>query len=397
MNPGCSQRRVKDIVLDFTNGELAIPDYQREYCWQHNQAQHFIGRTLKIGHVLGAITTYTLLNGTTVFLQDGLQRVTTLRNAQETPSKFGLSEEDVKILRSCDLSQQAMIYESHDEARQDFQHLNQGLGLIAYEKYRGDLEKDDAGKRLYGHIRTNVNDLSIQKAGCSRASAQCRKKAGQLHRNSLGLFYQHCTSHTETQLYVKSENSLKVQIERRVRVWLDNNLQDWENKANKFIRNLERVNALLEEKTSRYTPKQWDLTAVRSLYAANIYAHNIGCTTDYFDELVDWFVFQNVNRKKWSARFDVDVEGTKTPFRMDQVSLKWLPHIETLGGPKIVVAKRVKSFVARAGYDESHITPHADGGTETFSEPSITNRARGRLQVDVGDEFVEVQSIQNDT
>lgn len=381
MNPGPSTRIVKDIVADYQLGELTNPDYQREYVWNLKKAMHFLTRTKTLGHVLGVITTYRLRGGSTNFLQDGRQRVTTLSRAIQRPADYGLSKEDVEAIRLAQVSQQSMIYESHDDARLDFQHLNDGVGLIPYEKYRGDLECNEAGKQLYEMVRDKVDELSTGMAGISRSSEHSRKKAGQLHRNSLGLFYQYATRHRDLQLYAKSERSLNDQIERRVRQWLDNNSSDWKSKVDNFIRTLERVNALLSDKTKSHPAKRWDMTAVRAMYSANLYCRNVGCPSDAFDSLVDWFVSANVPRKTWSARYEIDVNGTPTPVRMDQVSLRWLEKVEAAGGPAVVAPKRVKRIVAPAGYDESHVIPHADGGVETIVEPAITNRARGRQAI----------------
>lgn len=378
MNIGPSTRIVRDIVADYKAGELTNPDYQREYVWNAKKAAHFLLRTKRLGHVLGVITTYRLSGGSTNFLQDGRQRVTTLMRAIDRPTEYGLTKDDVDAIRAAQVSQQSMIYDSHDEARLDFQHLNDGVGLIPYEKYRGDLECDEAGRTLYELVRTKVDELSTSVAGISRSSEHSRKKAGQLHRNSLGLFFQYATRHRDLQLYAKSERSLNDQIERRVRGWLNENQDDWRTKVETFIRTLERVNALLSEKTKAFHAKRWDMTAVRALYSAHLYCRNVQCHSDVFDELVGWFVAANVTRKTWSARYEVDVNGTPTPIRMDQVSLRWLERVQGAGGPAAVAKKRVKNVVAPAGYDESHVTPHADGGTETFVEPAITNRARGR-------------------
>lgn len=378
MNSGPSTRFVKDIVADFRSKELVEPDYQREYVWGSKQAKHFLSRTKQLGHVLGVITTYRLLGGNTNFLQDGLQRVTTLMRAIDSPAEYGLTKEDVDCIRGAQVSQQSMIYESHDVARMDFQHLNSGVGLIPYEKYRGDLESDDQGKSLYAMLRAKVSELSVNLAGISRSTEFGRKKNGQLHRNSLGLFFQYVTRHTDTVLYAKSERSLDEQIERRVRQWLDDNSIDWRLKVDGFVRMLERVNATLAEKTTAVESKRWDMTAVRAMYSAATYCRNVGCTADVFDSLVDWFVECSRSRKTWSARFEVDVNGEPTVVRMDQVSLRWLDRVSESGGPDIACRKRTKRFVARAGYDESHVTPHADGGTETVSEPATANRARGR-------------------
>jgi hypothetical protein len=302
--------------------------------------------------------------------------------ALDNPAEYALSKEDVAVISLAQVSQQSMSYESHDEARLDFQHLNDGIGLIPYEKYRGDLERDDAGRELYAAIRNTVDSLSVSLAGLSRSSEHGRKKAGQLHRNSLGLFFQYAKGHRDLQLYAKSERSLNDQIERRVRAWLDENMDSWKDRVQAVIRTLERVNALLSEKTKSHPARRWDLTAVRAMYSANIYCKNVGCVSDVFDGLVNWFVACNVQRKTWSARYEVLVEGTPVTVRMDQASLKWLDRVQSAGGPAVVVSKRTRNYVAPAGFDDSHVTPHADGGTETIIEPSISNRARGRRPIE---------------
>ena len=382
MSIGASTRLAKDIVQDYRVRDLIDPDYQREYVWSPKKAFHFLRRTISLEHVLGVITTYKLKGGSTKFLQDGRQRITTLMRAIENPSLYGLTKEDVLILQNANVSHQSMEYESHDDARLDFQHLNDGIGLVPYEKYRGDLERDIAGKEMYELIRVKLDDLSVGMAGISRSSDHGRKKAGQLHRNSLGLFYQYASRHKEIQLYAKSERSLNDQIERRVRIWLDQNLSDWRSKADAFIQTIERVNAILRTKTDSHPAKRWDLTAVRALYSAHFYSKNNGLSSDFFMSLVEWFVASNTLRKTWAARFEVVVHGQPVVVRMDQMSLRWLERVKDAGGPAFVIPKRERRYIAQAGFEDSHIIPHADGGTETIVEPAITNRARGRRPIE---------------
>lgn len=381
MSNGPATRYVTDVVRAYQVKELIDPEYQREYLWGHKKALHFLERTRLLGHVLGVITTYRLKDGTTNFLQDGKQRVTTLMMAIERPIDFGLSKDELGVISSAQVSQQSMTYDSHDEARLDFQHLNDGVGLIPYEKYRGDLERDDAGKSLYQFVRSRVDDLSVGMAGISRSSEHGRKKAGQLHRHSLGLFYKYATKHDALPLYAKSERCINDQIERRVRLWLDENANDWRHDGECFIRALENVNAVLRHATRDYEQKRWDMTAVRALYSASLHCKNIGCTSDVFANLVEWYVLANVNRRQWPSRYEIDLDGSPTEFRLDQVSMKWLDRVQSLGGPAIERTKRTKGAVAPAGYDSSHVIPHADGGTETFTEPATINRARGRNPV----------------
>lgn len=378
MNGGPSTRFARDLVSDYSSGELRDPDYQREYVWTEKQAKHFLQRTLSLGHVLGVITTYQLHGGAASFLQDGKQRVTTLTRAIKQPGEYGLTKDDADRLRTAQVSQQSMVYESHDEARQDFQHLNSGVGLIPYEKYRGDLECDEIGKALYEKVRRTVHELSVDLAGVSRSTEPARKKAGQLHRHSLGLFYQFATGHKKQTLYAQSERSIDDQIESLVRAWLDKNQDGWSREIDRFICEIERINAVLREKTSPHPAKKWDLVAVRGLYAAKIYCSNLGCPSDTFSELVDWYVSKSVRRKTWAGRFDVEHDGTFTAVRINQRSISWLNKINEVGGPAIVERKRVQNLQARAGYHNSHIISHADGGNETIIEPGIPNMSRGR-------------------
>jgi hypothetical protein len=235
---------------------------------------------------------------------------------------------------------------------------------------------------LYKLVRTTVDDLSVGMAGISKSSEHGRKKAGQLNRHSLGLFYKYATRHKDIQLYAKSERNIGDQIERRVRRWLDDNRDDWQSKCDGFIRAIESVNALLSQETKSFDAKRWDMTAVRAMYSAYLHTKSLGCPSDVFVDLVRWFVASNVSRKTWSARYEIDIDGSPASFRLDQVSLQWLLRCESFGGPKVEHHKRAKRIVAPAGYDESHVVPHADGGTETFTEPAILNRSRGRRSIE---------------
>ena len=80
-------------------------------------------------------------------------------------------------------------------------------------------------------------------------------------------------------------------------------------------------------------------------------------------------------------------DGYPQLVRIDQINLKWLNRIAKVGGPELIKIKREKKIDAPAGYDESHVIPHADGGTTVFVEPSILNRARGRR---IATEMMEV-------
>lgn len=374
-------RRVVDIVTAFNNEELRVPSYQREYCWSGSKPKHFLERTITLGHVLGVITVYGLKGVNVEYLQDGLQRITTLSKAIANPDLYELCEDDVISLKKASVSYQSVTYDSHDVARQDFQYLNDGIGLVPYEKYRGDLERDNDGKKLYEDVREKTRNLVLKVSGESQASKRGRKLSGQLHRNALGLFYQCVSGHTENQIYAISERCLGNQIERRVRSWLDENILTWQQSVTDYIRALERVNALLETATKSYPAKRWDSAVIRGFYAAYFYNRNTNSTIDKFRDLIEWYVRQNESRKKWNSRFDVFYEDKQNPFRIDQVNLKWLSRVQKLGGPALEPFRRVKKILVPAGYNESHLMPHADGGEITFPEPAMLNLARGREPV----------------
>lgn len=371
-------RRVEEVVRAFKEKTLQVPEYQRSYCWTEAKAKNFLERTKQLGQVLGVITAYKLVGSHVEFLQDGLQRITTLGRVLDNPGKYDVTKEDAHLLANARICYQSMQYEDHDVARMDFQHLNDGMGLVPYEKYRGDLEKDTPGKDLYEFIRAHVMSVAFRISGESATAKPNRKLAGQLHRCSLGLFFQYVTKHRETQLYAKSERNISTQIERRVRSWLEGNRCEWENEANNFIRALERINAQLETATANHNSKRWDTAAIRGFYSAYFYISNIGCSTEKFIQLIDWYVLNNLKRSRWPSRFEVEVNGIPQSFRIDQSNLKWLSKLELLGGPEISELKRKKTIHAPAGYHESHVIPHADGGKIVVVEPAISNLQRGR-------------------
>jgi hypothetical protein len=386
VSKGSTTRLVGDLVNQYASLELADPSYQRDYCWDLKRAKAFLDRTIELGHVLGIVTVYRILEGTTWFIQDGKQRLTTLRKATENRAQYGLSEDDLSRLKSCQVSQQAMEYKSHDEARRDFQLLNQGVQLIPYEKYRGDLEIDKNGQELYEYIRNSVETLSLVATGKSCTQTNNRKRQGQLHRNALALFFQFASGHEELSLYSKSEKKPDVQIERRTRAWLEKNLSQAKKQQELFVKNIEAVNAVLSYCANRSAPnthKQFEDNAVRAFYALRTYMRNIGAPASKFEDFVQWYCNHCKKLKNWPSRFVVSEAGDE--IRFDNTNLLWVEKCVQYGAPSVSKIERTKRLVTRAGYEESHLVPHSVAGDEfpVIGEPSLVNRSRGARAVSV--------------
>jgi uncharacterized protein with ParB-like and HNH nuclease domain len=70
---------LSSIVQQFDNGDLEIPDHQREYCWTNPMPERFI-ETIMRGYPCPAIITCKGRTDLKPTLEDGRQRINTASN-----------------------------------------------------------------------------------------------------------------------------------------------------------------------------------------------------------------------------------------------------------------------------------------------------------------------------
>ncbi|OQY46555.1 MAG: hypothetical protein B6242_07465, partial [Anaerolineaceae bacterium 4572_78] len=135
------------IVQDFRKGKLKIPEHQREQAWSDEKILLWIeritgqvGEGLLSGRPLGAIATYTIIGDAnrTVWLNDGLQRLTASRLYVDNPEQFGhTSDKAEQYLKEYEIVVQHRYYLSHEVAMIEFQLMNNGTHLTPHDFYKG--------------------------------------------------------------------------------------------------------------------------------------------------------------------------------------------------------------------------------------------------------------------
>ena len=383
---------VKDAIREYENEDLVEPYYQREFVWPLKKQIDFLLYTLETRQIVMPIVTYSLTNSRTTFLQDGKQRLTTLKKAIADPERYGMQEEHVFELKNTTVSMRHCHYENHDQGRIGFQKLNENTGLAPFDLWRGEIDCSDAGRLLYEKIQFGVAHVTGKMAGTNvlhsaTNATSGKKRAGQLHRGALALFYMFESGKPTLKDILTHTNRKSEQPETKTaaliaaRNW---NEDDVERAVTTFCRYLESIVALVDDAVRRIAPndtkKVWDEQAVRAIFNAGVYVRlRDDLRTSDLVAAVEWYLAHAAGFETWKSRFDVFRDGAKRTVRMSQHNLVWLQDAAACGGPDLITKRErnVTSVRLKTGYDNSHIISANSGGVITVPENALTNRARG--------------------
>lgn len=136
-----SQVSLGQLVREYQDGILRAPDHQRDaYAWSADKQESFIRRIQQNIPAIGCFLTYQLkqndmaIGDGAIYLNDGLQRLTAVLHYYSFPEQFGRTKNEVeKELGHYMVTRQHRHYKNHMEAMVDFQAINQGTVLDAYE------------------------------------------------------------------------------------------------------------------------------------------------------------------------------------------------------------------------------------------------------------------------
>jgi hypothetical protein len=382
---GDSQRNLYEIVFDFKRGIIRIPSFQREFVWKDEKRKGFVNRLLEGKKPIGVICIYEL-NGDdarSVWLNDGLQRLSTCIELLENPVKYGFvdEEESKNLLKSYTFSVQHRTYDDHDEALQDYQDINQGTPLTPKEFYQGDITNIPNYENTWKPRIEQLNEMiksAILRCGASMSKA--RKVEHQYLRHNLELFYRMAVSDkSANDYYLGNQINGKTPIEKHFRDLLVENTVKPEN-WDEIIKQLENtLNATSAEIQDIWNVPENrglfpDAKLIRWLFDISIWRKKNNIPVDSWLDFVRKALF---HEKGKSSIY----EGRKYLISLGELSLlrrvcgvldsKMFDH-----APNRRTQKRPKN--AKPGYDMSHIIPFSLAGEgPTTMEPASINRARG--------------------
>jgi len=379
------ERSLLDTAIQLRNRLLQVPYFQRELCWDDRKIRGWF-ETVISGDAIGVIVTYQLREPVSdghypIWLADGLQRLSATLAVIESPRKYGFgfgTDQAETHAKSFDVVIQHRIYDSHLEAYQAFQNLNQGTAATPAEFYKGRITETPMGRFVYERVPEIV--LEIGAHFTKKVERRTREASGKRVRVSLALFYQYATNSSNTRLWNANSSAIRPDIddpiESRIGGWLaDRGDEEVRTSIADFRRFIEGQAALirnvLEDEKGRGAAMTVGLYL--TMLATAIWRRNVRASVEWQDALFREILKHTQGNTTTLILLDPDPRSVV--FNTCDLT-KVLAFAEEVG-LSVATPRRASAEMAR-GYDNSHHQPfsvNGDGTTEP--EPAPLNRARG--------------------
>lgn len=386
------------LVLEFDEGSISKPDFQRDYVWPMDKAKSWLEHVIS-QQAIGVIVTYQLDGGSRNFIADGLQRLTTGQRFLKNPKDFGFeftTQQAKEYLLAYRPALQHRVYPSHDAAMTAFHNLNDGTNLTAKEYFGGIMKLNEAGKVIYTRVPSIVE--SYERSLVDTRGKRGREHQDKLHRSALALFFQYISG-TETKTFW-DVTSLKI---GPVKSSVEYNLIQWITNHSKSITYIEDQIRYFEkyiaEQTALVTKIISDMgmgqrgkvvspTTMRWIFHLAIWRKNTKRSPDLYIKFLEKLLKEMSKYQTFTSRLTFTAKNEEIIFISLAASKldKLVRLCEFLDVPLDERETRRKSKPVANGYHNSHKKPfatHGDG--ETFIEPGFINRARGAKQIDDDD------------
>jgi len=387
-----------DLIDRYNRKVIIKAPHQRKLVWEDDKIRGWIKRLQGKTRPVGVILTYEIINEPVVYLNDGLQRIHYSAMYFAEPYKWGDTPAIAEInIRNIAMPRQHRYYQTHDEAVIDFQHVNLGSYLTAYEMCAGILTcmKD---YNLYESSLAEIIDcLNINEKRIIAKKTISRGQQHRLYRNAYGIFYRFLTEEKQSTTYEDIPNTQirqmtieqKQTIENKLREQIEKiTLTDFEDTIKKFTSFVERETSMIEsiwyDKLQKTRGDGISSTLYRWIMDVAIYRRNNGIPISCYED----FVLKLLLQTRGSGVFPTTSSKDGKPYNRT-VGLSRLGGLSRIC--KIIEAEDFMNFVDRpsrekgntkAGYDNSDITPYSlFGRGDVFSEPASKNRARGAKKV----------------
>jgi hypothetical protein len=203
---GDSSVNLWEMVADFRENRLVPAPHQREFVWEVAKSKDYARRWQEERDPIGVFATYQL-NDTgdlTLYLNDGLQRLSTCVDMLKDPVKyeFAHATQVENLFRAIVVTRQHRRYNNLAEAWRDFQDINRGTVPTAREYYRGFLTNLPDWKVVWESRYEQL--INIVKSSLLRLRTKPSKSRPTIHkqeRHSVSLFYRLVTDEKALKSY----------------------------------------------------------------------------------------------------------------------------------------------------------------------------------------------------
>lgn len=291
---------VKQFKGELGSGVLIKkPDHQRRYVWSKDKERGWHEDILK-GYLAPnmIILYFTFANASTLYINDGLQRLTAAMILYDNPEKYGVSKDEIcKLMSTCLVAIWTQHYESSVQIVEDFAKGQLQTQCTAYEQCYGlivcmsdyHLVYKEELDRLRSAVESNVVLLS------NNAISDERKFRHKCYRNDFGLFLRLVLNIKETKNFMTNKSVVSYKDIKRSS-YVEATLKDYLQSAGQakirqditnFKKFIKEVAGLIKSewhKTRRDDDKPGiSETLIRNLFDVAIWcqANNISLNLDY--------------------------------------------------------------------------------------------------------------------
>jgi hypothetical protein len=405
------------LIEDLLNGNLVKPEHQRDYLWPDAKRKSYINDIFNMKRQpIGVICTYQVEldngGGSPIYLNDGLQRLSTLQELKDVPTKYNRSPNEVDaILRTLKLTIQHRHYSSHTEAAKYFQGINSGTSCTPYDFYKESI----VYSKNYRAIEKSLDELFTEFDKCdarltksfTREKDAWKKGARDIYCLLHRVLVSNYSTSIEAYSYitnnqVSSTNANKEQIEHLLFKEFDSRRVDEIINAIKEVINITRSNvAMMEYAINKYndrakqynsegnlpTKKEIEYNTIeysfwRWINMSMLCCKKNGLPVNKIIEILDEVLFLTGGRNRGKYRKNKDSDDVQ--LRMAPQNLSHFYSFMKFLNIDIAKEKRIStnSKINKHSMDDSHKFNFAENGNgETFTEPASINRARGMKDV----------------
>lgn len=402
---------LSQLVRQYQSGTLRKPDHQRDAsAWDAKKQESYIRRIQNGKDSIGCFLTYQLtednehaIGDGAIYLNDGLQRLSAVMHFYNSPEDFNTTKDDaLEVLDNYQVTRQHRHYKNHMEAMVDFQAINQGTVLDAYEFGVGHLMYANNWTTIWKEEFDNWHvELSREFGRLSKIPKKRQRRGEKIKRlHDYGLLmrfvtqdgaissFKDITSNKPNPIIFKANQS----VFQRMANWINTTPASeirlaLKASANAIIADINTIQeAYIRHPFPKGTKKQdgkdvIPFASALALLEIGMYCRATNRTTSDFMEFIDKFM------RAYDGKYTLAKDGKYQHLRWSL--LFQLRNVcEVIGSTLYMGSSSTKSRkkIGRElvrGYDNSHVNPystHGDG--PTFPELASINRARGAKPVE---------------
>lgn len=392
-------RSLWDLVNDLNRGVLNVPSHQRKFVWKDEQIRGWVNRIRSKRRPVGAVVTYQIMGeqGAHRYINDGSQRIRATEMFLLDSIKYGACDKERAelIARKVRMPVQHRIYETREDALEDFQLLNIGTSLTPLEFCHGILSYmsgyEAIWKPIFERIHRVVATSSIVLAGKDTTSDESDRLGQHKHkRHNYSLFVRFSSGRTDQFDFKKIGTASidRASVENKTVVeWLlrllceGKGIKAIQQDIEAFSRFVERETATVEDiwrNVRREPGLMLSPTVFRWILDCAIWKRNNEISNAVWESFVSALLTHCQGNTTVVAADKPDVSETLGLSQMGKIK----KICEIIGSDfydsKVKPLRKTRTVHRRPGYDISHIEPFSlNGEGDVIIEPASRNRARG--------------------